>query len=289
MSKNYDLLILGYDYLVEDHTLLMEAAERVGLLCEVVNPDRLSLEVKSGSVVALLDGYPVSTKSVIPRGVNKVYPFLRTWLESVEHTGVRVFNSTKSTELCLDKLRTAVALSLFDTPMLPTFGTLRPRLLPGYDLFVIKPAFGSGGRGVEVYDPTRVCEYKVDSDFVNHDLIGHFVSQPLAEQAGLDYRVFVINGQAVACTQRKAPIGEFVTNGKLSDVSISDDIDIIKLGIKATNNLGLSYAGVDIIVDHGQPVVLEVNCWPGIGFTSKVTGVDIAGLLSKYIADEIYK
>jgi glutathione synthase/RimK-type ligase-like ATP-grasp enzyme len=157
---------------------------------------------------------------------------------------------------------------------------------------VVKPAVGGGGVGVvQVVDAEAAAAHierlSERLDFSDPELVvasaRHYVVQPLIGD-GCDYRVFVLNGQAIACTRRNAAAGEFRTNGSFGGVDeVWSDPAVEDVAVRATLAMGLHYAGVDVLVGPDGPQVLEVNGWAGFAHTEQVTGVPIAQELARFL------
>ncbi|MDE0555553.1 MAG: ATP-grasp domain-containing protein, partial [Candidatus Poribacteria bacterium] len=118
------------------------------------------------------------------------------------------------------------------------------------------------------------------------DLHEDYVIQPfIAEAGGVDIRVFVVGGEAIASMKRSAPAGEFRANihrgGSGEAVSLSDQYT--QIAIKAAAALELEIAGVDLLQTDEGPVVLEVNPSPGFEKLESVTGVNIADAIIEFV------
>lgn len=53
--------------------------------------------------------------------------------------------------------------------------------------------------------------------------------------------------------------------------------------------MGLSIAGVDLLQSERGPLVLEVNASPGLKGIEKVTNKNIAGIIVKFIIQQVEK
>lgn len=136
---------------------------------------------------------------------------------------------------------------------------------------IIKPLFGSQGKGVRLVN--KPLPLPMD-DFVD----GVFYLQAFVKAAH-DYRVLVVNNEAVAAMRRS---GE----GWLHNVAMGaqcnaiDDADILMLAQQAAAALNISYCGVDIIRDAaGQLLVLEINSIPAWRGLQGVSTINIAQTL----------
>lgn len=133
---------------------------------------------------------------------------------------------------------------------------------------IIKPLFGSQGQGVRLVNqplPLPMDQF-VDGVFYLQTFI----------KASYDYRVLVVNNQAVAAMRRS---GE----GWLHNVALgaqcdaADDVDILALAEQAAIKLDIAYCGVDIIRDEeGVLYVLEINSIPAWRGLQGVTQINIA-------------
>ena len=113
------------------------------------------------------------------------------------------------------------------------------------------------------------------------DLHEDYVIQPfIAEAGGVDIRVLVVGGEAIAAMKRNAPAGEF--RAKYSQRwfwrgrTLAPRCIYRCRYIKAAAALELEIAGVDLLQTNEGPVVLEVNPSPGFEELESVTGINIA-------------
>ena len=106
-----------------------------------------------------------------------------------------------------------------------------------------------------------------------------------------DTRIFVINGQVVGAEKRYAQKGEFRNNialggrGKKHTPSQEE----IELALKATNLMGYSISGVDLVYDSSdsQWKILEVNRGPKFTGLMKATGINIPQLIIEFFIAQI--
>jgi len=155
--------------------------------------------------------------------------------------------------------------------------------------FVLKPISGSRGFGI-----TRLSDPDIAFQIMK-TLLGYrkpIYMQEYVNKPGRDIRVLVIDGQIFGCMYRIAPEGSWKTNiaqGGRGEICHEIDREVEELAIKATEALGLIYAGVDIAEKDGSFVVLEVNGSPDWRELSQVLGKSPAEKLVEVIINLIKK
>ena len=215
----------------------------------------------------------------------------------LEKSGVRLFNSAESIRLADDKMLTHIALlplpqpETISSPLFfageddPTFLDYVEQKL-GYPV-VVKKCFGAFGR--EVYLAKDRAEL---ASFRARFLKEPHLYQKYIECGATDYRVITIGGKAVAAMKRQATEkGEFRANaalgGRGEKVELTEELRA--LADKASELLGLEYAGVDLLWDGERYLVTEVNSNAHFALITEVTGAPIAELYAKYVLSEIAK
>jgi len=136
---------------------------------------------------------------------------------------------------------------------------------------VVKPLFGSQGQ-----DLVRLSGNDALPPLVDYG--GVYYLQRFVEGQHFDWRVFVINGKAVACMQRygKHWINN-VARGAVCTLA-PPDRKLEQLAEAATMTLDMDYAGVDLMRDeHGNFKVIEINgipAWKGLQSTCDIDVAD---------------
>ena len=107
---------------------------------------------------------------------------------------------------------------------------------------------------------------------------------------GMDIRVNVVGGVAVASMLRYNPDGDFRSNitngGKMKKIQPSDEQ--IQMAIEACLTLGLDFAGVDVMIGKDNaPIICEVNSSPHFKSTLDCTGINVAEYIVEYIKKEL--
>jgi len=165
----------------------------------------------------------------------------------------RIINSPESIVTCASKVMTSALLIEHHIPTPITFFTesriLAARFVEKYVKAVSKPVYGFDGVGihlVECEEDLGVPPYYLQ-EYVPNDR---------------DFRVFVINEQAVGAIMR---VSEHLTHN-IHQGGCGSAIDIPKemadIAVRAAKCVGVDYGGVDLLACNGSYVVLEVNGTP---------------------------
>ncbi len=207
----------------------------------------------------------------------------------LECEGIKVFNSSRSIELCDDKAKTYIELSSI-VPQPKTFISPMVYKKENMDEFidvastklhfplVFKECFGSFGQ--QVY----LCNNKEDINL--HITEKPFILQKYIESSsGHDRRLEVVGGKVIAAVERfnEYDFRSNVTNGGVM-TSYTPSSQEEEIAIKACNKLGLLFAGVDILTDGS---ICEVNSNAHIINLLNATGIDAAPYIFKEIKARI--
>ena len=212
---------------------------------------------------------------------------------------IPVYNNSLATKNCDDKMTTILLLSkcgiktpkTISSPLAyqPKIDKVLAKNFIDYveeELtypLVFKHCYGSLGKQVKLINNRKELE-KV---YFNSYLIPHIYEEFLSSHRGNDYRVIVIGSKVVAVMNRineKDFRSNIYLGGKGFDVTNSISNKIKNLAIKASNELGLDYSGVDIMLDNNdEPTLLEVNSNPFFSEVEKVTKINITNYLIEYL------
>jgi ribosomal protein S6--L-glutamate ligase len=192
--------------------------------------------------------------------------------ETLEGLGVKIINSVASTRLAKNKIRTKFALSGAGIPIIPTaINFSQYRLQPIFDHLgeelIYKLNRGALGKGVACLDSKisviSTFELLAAAGIAPSDII---FEKFVKESAGRDIRIIVAGGKVVAAMKRFA--GGIDFRGNLSGTGRGEKIDISEqmadMAVNSAEVLGLSYAGVDVLISDDGPQVIEVNPNPGL-------------------------
>ena len=224
-------------------------------------------------------------------------PYVASMLEDA---GLRLFNKADAIRLCDDKMLTYLSLS--------DKGIKMPKTIPGplryskkdSDIFlkrieasfpfpiVVKENYGSLGRNV----------YLVQNKSELEELENRLSYSPrlyqelIASSFGVDNRIIVIGGRAIAWMKRKSDNGDFRSNIALGGHGEGVNLpqNYILMAENCAKILGLDYAGIDILNGpEGEPILCEVNSNAFIKGIEEVTGINVAKAYADYIWREVYE
>ena len=274
---------------------LRRAARRAGIETKHVRLRELVLHIGSKVEVRTIDGERVDLyDGGVVRGIGalmNIVQFLRrlALLRALEELGVVLMNPVEPMMAARNKLEALVRLRLAGLPTPETFSYESARLT--YELcrrwrkVVLKPVAGSRGFGAILAEGPDVA-FNVLRELAAYRI--PMLVQRYIEGPGWDLRVFVVGGEVIAAMKRVAR-GDWrcnIAQGGVGEPAKIDD-EIAELAVKATEALGLWYAGVDIVLGEEGPYILELNASPDWRELKRVTGVDPSDAIIRYLIEVI--
>jgi ribosomal protein S6--L-glutamate ligase len=273
---------------------LREAAQARGHKVKVLDTLRFAIALEEESPDLFYRSKHVSHQdAVIPRIGASITYFGTAVVRQFEQMGTFCANSALGITSSRDKLRSLQILSRYDLGIPPTtFVRDRSDVLPaiqrvGGAPVVIKVLEGTQGVGVILAESLKVAEAIVETlqSAKQNVLIQKFV----AESKGRDVRAFVVGDRVVAAMRRVAQGQEFRSNvhrgGRAEPVQLDPEFE--RTAIRAAQIIGLRIAGVDMLEGKDGPQIMEVNSSPGLEGIEGATGVDVAGAVIDYVADQV--
>ena len=215
----------------------------------------------------------------------------------LEKLGLKLFNSAESIEICDSKALTAAALEgKVATPRT----IIAPKTFEGVGYsnldflenatrvlglpMIIKEAYGSFG--AQVYLAKTLDEAKKIVDAIGHK---EFIMQEFIEESvGRDMRVNVVGGRVVSAMERynENDFRSNITNGgSMRKIEITKEIE--NASLIACEEIGLDFAGVDVLFGKEGPIVCEVNSNPHFKSSLECTGVDMSEEILDYIVEKL--
>ncbi len=184
---------------------------------------------------------------------------------------IPIVNSFKGFSISEDKMKTNISLREADVPRTDFYlchrdesEKLREALNKWNSKVVYKPVDGWGGIGMTLIESENDLDKILP--FLNQLDIRFFYIEKFLDYDGTDYRVDVVDGEAISCYGRRAKKGDWRTNVTSGGSVFLRELneDLAGLAVQAAKAVNLDIAGVDIIYDRerGEYVVLEVNGIP---------------------------
>ncbi len=207
-------------------------------------------------------------------------------LHALEMLGVHVYNNGRAIERTVDKAMTSFLLHHHGVPTPPTWvcesrqqaqSIIRRETMAGRAL-VIKPLFGSQGMGVRRLDHNSAFPVPMEQHVDGLYYLQSYIDS--GEGAWHDYRVFVIQGRAVAAMARHGStwVNNVAMGARCEPVAVSGAV--AELALAAARAVDIAYCGVDVIANAaGELYVLEVNSIPAWKGLQAVSEQNIAQML----------
>lgn len=216
----------------------------------------------------------------MPVGTLEQVIFRMDVLGCLAANGVRVVNAPRALETAIDKFLSAARIAAAGLPVPETRVAETAELaLEALDALggdvVLKPIFGSEGRGLERLASRReaaprFAELAAEGSVIH---LQRFVRHP-----GHDLRIVTLGARVLCAVRRRAREG-WITNVARGGIAeaIEPTDEMARLALGAASAVGVEVAGVDLLPDEdGKLWVLEVNAVPGWRATAGATGIDVA-------------
>ncbi|MDX2301832.1 MAG: 30S ribosomal protein S6--L-glutamate ligase [Microscillaceae bacterium] len=273
---------------------LVEEGTKKGHQVDVIDPLKCIIELEKKKPGIFTQGNMLSeVDAVIPR-IGASITFYGTAVVR-QFEMMKVFTAVESVALVRsrDKLRSLQILARAGLGLPKTVFTNYSRDVShiidsvGGAPVVIKVLEGTQGLGVVLAETKKAAESVLEA--FNGLKARVIVQEYIKEAKGADIRAFVIGGNVVGAMKRQAKEGEFRSNlhrgGTAEVIELSEEEETA--AIKAARAMGLGVAGVDLLQSERGPLILEVNSSPGLEGIEKATGKNIAGLIFKYIRQNV--
>lgn len=149
--------------------------------------------------------------------------------------------------------------------------------------FVAKGLLSSQGR--EVFFISNKKEYQeIRGKYGEEELL---FQEFIKSSYGRDVRFFLLQGEVLACMERRAKEGfraNFALGGSVEKYEINDRIR--EIGKEIYEKTELDMLGVDLLFGGEDYMFCEINVTPGIEGIERACGVNAAGKLIEYIGSD---
>ena len=268
--------------------------ELYGFLSRAAEKRGISVEIKTNDALAL----PVGDRIAKERPDFVLFWDKDTALaRRLEAEGLRLFNSATALAVCDSKALTVEKLA-GKVPMPRT--VIAPKTFEGVGYcrteflenaarvlglpMIIKECYGSFG--AQVYLARTLDEAReIVSELGHKDFI---MQEFIAESCGRDVRVNVVGTRVVSAMERynTSDFRSNITNGgKMKRAELTPEME--RIALAAAGEIGLDFAGVDILFGNGGPLICEVNSNPHFKSSLECTGVDMSEAIMDYIAEQL--
>ena len=258
---------------------LIQGARRHSVhLSLLIDEDIIPVVSQEGFKVSCRGEYLDTPDFVIARSQNYILS------RHFELMGVRVFNNSRVSRICNDKMLTyqlaaSLGIRTPETHLISCKSCDAPDALPLAYPCVIKPTNGKGGQ--DVYLLENGDDYSsVEDRFENRE----FLCQTLACDKGRDTRFYVM-GKEILCAFTRVSDSDFRSNFCLGGQAIPHtpseyELSAVRLLADA---LDFDFVGIDFIYDKGQPVFNEIEDAVGSRMVYANTDIDVAEQYIKHI------
>lgn len=289
-----NLVVLSRNAKLYSTKRLVEAALKRGHEIRVIDHSKCDLVIEKKKPKVLYRGEEITgVNAVIPRIGASVTFYGTAVVRQFEM--MNVFTAVESQALVRsrDKLRSLQILSRAGLGLPKTVFTNYSKDVErtlkevGGAPVIIKLLEGTQGLGVVLAENKKAAVSVIEA--FNGLKARVIVQEFIKESRGEDIRAFVVDGHVVGAMVRTAKEGEFRSNlhrggsAKVIELTLEEEI----AAIKAANAMKLGIAGVDMLRSDRGPLIIEVNSSPGLEGIESATGVDIAGLIIKYIEKNV--
>ena len=273
---------------------LIEAAKQRNHTVKVLDTTRLTLELAHGEPDIYYRGVQIDTPdAILPRIGTSITRYGTAVVRQFEQMDIYTPNTSAGIGNSRDKLRSLQILSRHDIGIPLTAYVDDKRDVPealervGGAPVIIKLLEGTQGVGVILADKAEIAKAIVETLHSTNQQV--LLQKFVAESKGKDVRAFVIGDRVVAAIRRTAQGQEFRSNvhrgGKAEAINL--DPAYAQAAVRAAQIMGLRVCGVDMLEGANGPQVMEVNSSPGFEGIERATGLDIAGAVIDYIADQV--
>ena len=267
---------------------LAQAFARRGWQALMVSLDSCYVSIVNQSVQVHIPGLTQTAPMAFVRGVaagtTQQIITRMNLLHTLQRQGMTIYNHARAIETTVDKGLTSQLLAEQGVATPTTWvcehrhiaHALMQQALDNGKTLVIKPLFGSQGKGVRLIE--QRAQFALPQDmFVD----GVYYLQEKIDCGAYqhDYRVFVVRGEPIAVMKRQGD--SWLHNvARGARCTACDELDVADIGVLAAKAIGIDYAGVDVMRDRdGKLWVIEVNSIPAWRGLQTVTSVEIADVL----------
>lgn len=278
---------------------LQEAFANRGYLAQFISLKDCYLDLRQGHAGVIIPGFEAGLPTGafvrgVPGGTLQQVITRLDILHALQMLGVKVYNDGRAVERTVDKAMTSFILHHNGIPTPATWvcenrhvarEIIEAQTGNGRRL-VIKPLFGSQGKGVRRLDAASPFPVPMEQHVDGLYYLQEYIDS--GEGAWHDHRVFVIHGKAIAAMVRHGSswVNNVALGGRCEAYPHAGEV--AELAEAASQALQMDYCGVDVIRDRdGRLHVLEVNSIPAWKGLQTVVKLDLAQALVDDFLDKL--
>jgi ribosomal protein S6--L-glutamate ligase len=282
-----DVVVLAKDERTDSTQKLMEAFRARNITARLIRPSQCQVDANLGvryrgqwlerPDVVITRFIQLSSEGTFNRLLQSAIA-LQWKLE-----GALCLNPPLESNIAANKFWTQQILQAHDVPTPRTIFGYRFASNPLADQpLVLKPYYGMKGIGVTLEKTWRGALQRIHQR--------HESKRPLLVQKflhGRQLRAVVIGDRVVEALERIPKPGEFRANLYLGSRAYAIDLPASyeQIAVRATQALGLHYAGIDMIETDSGVYVLDVNPSPGLKPETE-KGPDLAGCVADFLMEK---
>ncbi|MBL4589252.1 MAG: RimK family alpha-L-glutamate ligase [Alphaproteobacteria bacterium] len=248
-------------------------AKDMGITLKVFSPEQFDLLVTDEDrKTVLIDGEPETLPDfLLPRTppIESGY-FSLAVIRQLERLGVETYNGSVCIEAVADKMHTHQILCEQGLPTPITMLAKFPvdiALVEKHIGFpvVVKTLLGVNGTGVFLVETEDAFNDLMNLIGETNPNIQLIFQKYVAASRGRDLRVFVVDGEVLACMERRAKDGGFKANFSQGGAVEQFDLDeeAKQIAIRTSEVLDIRVAGIDLLFTDDGFTICEANTFPG--------------------------
>ncbi len=159
---------------------------------------------------------------------------------------------------------------------------------------IVKSNTGSLGWGIYKVNNFDELKNMLNMAFMSSQSSYYIIQEFVADDIGVDYRVFMCGNQVISSMKRSSNNGDFIANFTKHNKSEKFEVDdeVTSICQKVMKILNCDIAGIDLMIKDGSYVVCEVNSAPGFkGLEHANSGLntvkELVNILKKTKANEL--
>ncbi len=280
----------------EIRRFLAEGKE-MGITVKVFSPEQFDLLVtdKDRDMI-LIDGEAQSLPDfLLPRTppIETGY-FSLAVIRQLERLGVETYNGSVCIEAVSDKMHTHQILCEQGLPTPTTMLAKFPvdiALVEKHIGFpvVVKTLLGVNGTGVFLVETEDAFNDLMNLVGETNPDIQLIFQKYVAASRGRDLRVFVVDGNVIACMERRAKDGGFKANysqgGSILEFDLNEEAK--QIALKTADVLDIRVAGIDLLFTDKGFTICEANTFPGFKGLEQACDVNIPRTIFNSMKDRL--